>query len=75
MGLVNIARGDPDALKAYGSTIEEARADLFGLITWLIKNWLSSVYFLMKKHISRILYLLNEWFDDSIGTDSARKRY
>ena len=22
---------DPDALKAYGSTIEEARADLFGL--------------------------------------------
>jgi dipeptidyl-peptidase-3 len=42
---------DPDALKAYGSTIEEARADLFGLYYMADKNWLSSVYFLMKKHI------------------------
>ena len=30
LSLIHICT-DPDALKAYGSTIEEARADLFGL--------------------------------------------
>ena len=30
---------DPDALKAYGSTIEEARADLFGLYYLPDENW------------------------------------
>lgn len=30
---------DPDALKAYSSTIEEARADLLGFIIWLIPKW------------------------------------
>ena len=64
---------DPDALKAYGSTIEEARADLFGLYYMADKNWLSSVYSDEEAYKGRILYLLNEWFDDSIGTDSARK--
>ena len=41
---------DPNALKAYDSTIEEARADLFGLfITWAILNGLNLVYYPTKE--------------------------
>ena len=45
---------DPDALKAYGSTIEEARADLFGLyyVAVFFVVFSSFVFFVIKNIIS-----------------------
>jgi len=45
---------DPDALKAYGSVIEESRADLFALyFLGVIKKWLNSDFCLIMRHINR----------------------
>ena len=55
------ARVDPDALKSLWFNNRRGRADLFGLYYMADKNWLSLVYFLMKKHIrpNTILTLMN----------------
>ena len=67
---------DPDALKNYGNTIEEARADLFGLY-YIADEKLLDLGLLdsSEAYKSTVLWLYDERFVDATGAHQARKEH